>query len=143
MYSQSNCFLECSILYAQNLMASNISDCTPWYLPFLDKNHRMCDPWEAQEFMSLFQSISHEKECYYCLSDCKHTLYKHKNYIEPLRNCNENNFGISSLCSHKNISVSMNFWGSQAKEELAYYESLPLIKEKQDNRSQTMNNCTR
>jgi len=117
-YSQSNCFLECSILYAQNSMTSNISVCTPWYLPFPDKNHRMCNPWEAKEFIRLFRSINYEKECDYCLPDCRRVLYKHRSNTEPLRNCKENNFGVSNLCLHNNIAIDLNYWGSQALKEL-------------------------
>jgi hypothetical protein len=51
-YSQANCFLECSLFYAQEslvnkskISASNetqVTACTPWYFPFLDGNYRMC-----------------------------------------------------------------------------------------------------
>jgi len=118
-YSQSNCFFECSVLYAQKSMAiSNRSACTPWYLPFLDENHRMCDPWEAREFFSLFQSTNLETECSDCLPDCERTVYKQKTTTEPLQNCNENNFGVSNLCLHNSISMSFNYWGKQALDDL-------------------------
>ena len=107
-------------------MESNLSACTPWYLPFLDESHRMCDPWEAEEFMRLFQSINHETDCDNCLPDCKRTLYKHKTTIEPLRKCAENNFGVSTLCMHDNISMALNYWGSQVREDLeATYNKFP------------------
>ncbi len=136
-YSQANCILECSLLYAQKSMASNLTACTPWYLPFLDDNHRLCDPWEAEEFMSFFQSINHDTNCKYCLPDCKQTLYKHKTTTEPLRICDENNFGVSNLCRHDIISMSMNYWGSQVLEDLN-----TIYNPTQNNVSQ-QNNCTR
>ncbi len=118
-YSQSNCFLECSILYAQSSMIrSNHSACTPWYLPFTDENHKVCDPWGAQYFLFWFQSINHATECSHCLPDCKHTLYKHKTTTEPLRNCDEINFGVSKLCLYNDISISLNFWGRNALDDL-------------------------
>jgi len=58
-YSQSNCFLECLIMYAQKSMEMA---CTPWYFPFLETNHRMCDPWEAKKFVDLLQSVDLEAE---------------------------------------------------------------------------------
>jgi hypothetical protein len=92
---------------------SNISVCTPWYLPFLDENHKMCDPWEAQIFLSFFHSINLEIECRDCLPDCKLVLYKQKIKIEPHRNCNENNFGVSNLCLYDSISRNNNYWREQ------------------------------
>ncbi len=119
-YSQSNCFFECSVLYAHKSMAkSNHSQsCTPWYLPFLDENHRVCDPWEAQEFLSLFKSANLETECSDCLPDCEHTVYKHKTTMEALQNCNENNFGVSNLCLLNNITMRFNYWGKQVLDDL-------------------------
>ena len=46
-YSQANCFLECSLFFAQELLVNksktNVTPCTPWFFPFLDGNHRMCE----------------------------------------------------------------------------------------------------
>lgn len=51
-YSQTNCFLECRLFYAQNQIMqiyNRSTACTPWYLPFIDGAHYLCDPWELQE----------------------------------------------------------------------------------------------
>ena len=50
-YSQGNCLLECSLEFAQNMQYNNanVSPCTPWFFPFIDQGHRMCDPWEAEQ----------------------------------------------------------------------------------------------
>jgi len=50
-YSQGNCLLECSLKFAQEMQFNNTSEssCTPWFFPFIDQDHRMCDPWEAEK----------------------------------------------------------------------------------------------
>jgi len=54
-YSQGNCLLECSLTFAQNFkfQNTNSSPCTPWYFPFNDLKHRMCDPWETEELLQI------------------------------------------------------------------------------------------
>ncbi len=100
------------------MATSTLSPCTPWYFPFLDENHRMCDPWETKIFKSLFHSTRFETECSYCLPDCKRTLYKQKNTIEPLQNCDENSFAVSNFCLHNKMSNSVTYWRMQISDDL-------------------------
>jgi hypothetical protein len=58
-YSQANCLLECSVKFAQSMQFNNSTPCTPWYFPFIDKGHRMCDPWEAEEFSHIIENRVH------------------------------------------------------------------------------------
>ncbi len=52
-YSQTNCLLECSLKYAQELNGTNTQACSPWYFPFKDKGHKICDPWETEQLIRL------------------------------------------------------------------------------------------
>ena len=68
-YSQANCYLECTIFYGQKKLRANSSQgCTPWFYPFIDEGHRMCNPWENSAFV---QGLSNEmpiEECQHCIS---------------------------------------------------------------------------
>jgi hypothetical protein len=57
-YSQGNCLLECSLEFAQNLQfnTTNLTPCTPWYFPFNDLKHRMCDPWETEQLTQIIST---------------------------------------------------------------------------------------
>ncbi len=54
-YSQANCLLECSLNFAQKALSNNTDSqaCTPWYFPFKDKGHKICDPWETENLTTL------------------------------------------------------------------------------------------
>ncbi len=54
-YSQSNCLLECSLEFAQETLSNKTGDiaCTPWYFPFIDENHKICDPWETEQLSQI------------------------------------------------------------------------------------------
>jgi hypothetical protein len=65
-YSQGNCLLECSLKFAQQMQfnQTNSKPCTPWYFPFSDQGHRMCDPWETEHLISIIanqESLSNFK----------------------------------------------------------------------------------
>jgi acid-sensing ion channel, other len=69
-YSQANCYLECSLIFAQNKLAQeqNMSQgCTPWYFPFTDDSYRMCDPFETSQILDRMQNDVPSDECNYCL----------------------------------------------------------------------------
>ena len=61
--------LECQIDYAMEQMGAN-ETCTPWYLPVLDEELKICDPWNAVKFRK-FMSVKTSYECGHCLSDCE------------------------------------------------------------------------
>jgi hypothetical protein len=69
-YSQANCFLECSLMFAQRLLASKhglTHGCTPWYFPFVDYSFEMCDPYQKAEILEAMKNEVPMDECSYCL----------------------------------------------------------------------------
>ncbi len=69
-YSQANCFLECRLGYAQDLMQEQMNAsylCTPWFFPFVDEGHVLCDPWEANTILSIMLDDIPEEACAKCL----------------------------------------------------------------------------
>ncbi len=49
-YSYASCLLECQMGYVADRMARDGHDyepCIPWYLPTVDSQLKMCDPWDA------------------------------------------------------------------------------------------------
>jgi hypothetical protein len=69
-YSQANCFLECSLMFAQRLLASKhglTHGCTPWYFPFVDDSFEMCDPYQTAEILEAMKNDVPVDECRYCL----------------------------------------------------------------------------
>jgi hypothetical protein len=87
-YSQANCFLECSLFYAQKTLKerNNLTkECTPWYFPFVGENPLLCDPWETIELSDLLQNNIPEDECKHCLPDCTRVIYQHTSTAEPFR----------------------------------------------------------
>ena len=59
-YSQANCLFECALHFAQNLLMAKQNDstiCTPWFFPFLNKDQRMCNPWEKADIMETIKVL--------------------------------------------------------------------------------------
>jgi hypothetical protein len=101
-YSQANCYLECALSYAQEkLKVSNNSTrvCTPWFFPFTDAGHVMCDPWEGSQLIKIMEHDIPTTQCSYCLPDCIRTIYQYTASSQPFRKCDEKNFGISDMCN--------------------------------------------
>ncbi len=69
-YSQANCYLECSIFYGQKILKANNSShgCTPWFYPFKDEGHKMCNPWENSAFVIEIANRMPIDECRHCIS---------------------------------------------------------------------------
>ena len=67
-YSQSNCLLECSLKYAQNVQSNStgLKACTPWYFPFIQDEQKICDPWETAN-LSQIMSTQAKKIYFYFL----------------------------------------------------------------------------
>jgi len=77
-YSQSNCFLECLLNVTHNQLRKEKPQdptCTPWMLPFMDKESTYCDPWQAQRFMEIILEVVKPNTCQQCLPDCSQTIY--------------------------------------------------------------------
>ena len=121
-YSQSNCFLECSIFYAQRMLLSEAENksvsCIPWYLPFPDGDFTVCDPWESIKFSSYMFSKIPDKECAFCLPDCTTTIYKPVISTLPFKQCDESNLGISYFCNLDDENLpEPRIWGKQVIDE--------------------------
>ena len=121
-YSQSNCFLECSIFYAQKqLQIKNKSNqtCSPWYLPTSGTSSTICNPWEAADFETYFLSVP-DSECYNCLPDCNKIVYEPSITIVPYRKCDYRNIGVSPLCNFDFRHLPEPWiWARQLLEEVA------------------------
>jgi hypothetical protein len=79
-YSQANCFLECALFYAQEKqkeMNNGSHVCTPWFFPFSDEGHVMCNPWEATQLVYMMEHDIPTEECSSCLPDCSRTIYQY------------------------------------------------------------------
>ena len=72
-YTQANCFLECSLKSAIQRM-NPLDPCVPWFFPD-DGLIRMCNPFEAHDFMKHMKSVS-DDDCSDCLPDCTGTSYE-------------------------------------------------------------------
>ena len=120
-YSQSNCLLECSLAFAQRLFAekNQVIACTPWFFPFENGNHRMCDPWEKSEIMAIIKDEIPDDVCLQCLPDCNRIIYQKSMSVQPFRICDEKNFGMSRLCSLENVELNPQIWGKQVLEQLS------------------------
>ena len=84
-YSQANCFLECALFYAQDKLKETSHACTPWFFPFSDEGHVMCDPWEATELVHIMEHDIPTDECSHCLPDCSRTIYQYTAVGEALQ----------------------------------------------------------
>ena len=116
-YSQENCFLECSLIFAQNkLKGEEHLDylCTPWYFPFVDENYTMCDPWQTVRISEIIQNEVSSEQCNYCLPDCIRTIYTTSTSSQPFRRCDERNIELTKMCSvlRKNLTKPEK-WGRQ------------------------------
>ena len=121
-YSQANCFLECQLLFAQKLLTANSSNskCTPWYYPFQDHGHKICDPWETESIVSFMSNQVPQNECEHCLPDCNRIIYQKSVTFQPFRKCDETNFGMSFFCSFETLNSipGPQIWGKLALEKM-------------------------
>jgi len=128
-YSQTNCLLECTMLYAQNQLPKllNTTDfCIPWYLPFPYSSVPMCDPWEAVEFENIMADQIPGDQCTYCLPDCQTTIFKHSVTSLPFKECDESNIGISFLCNLEDQdSPQPRIWAEAVIDEFSNMNSKP------------------
>ena len=99
-YSQANCFLECSLKFAQNqlkLQANLSNSCTPWNFPMNDNHFQMCDPFQSKEIRNFMQTTI--PDCNYCMPDCTNTIYTQSVSTQQFRRCDERNLLLTPFCS--------------------------------------------
>ena len=122
-YSQSNCFLECSLKYAQRNPGAieNFSQgCTPWFFPFTDDTFKMCDPYSKSNILENMQNIPND-ECNYCLPDCIRTIYDQRVTTQPFRRCDERNLELTDFCTiEEDLWISPQSW---AQPVLDHYKA--------------------
>ena len=107
-YTQTNCLLECSLLFAQKIILTkypNLHPCTPWFFPSMDIAPYSCDPWTAAEMYEVMLNTP-EQECGQCLPDCQTTIYKTTISAVPLRQCLFQNAGLGLFCRGLQASLS-------------------------------------
>ena len=113
-YKQSNCFLECALVYAQKL--NETEGCTPWYFPFVDLNFKLCDPFQNLIIRRNMQNVP-DAECNYCLPDCIRTIYRQSVTTQPFRRCDERNLNLPDMCRFDNGAKKPQIWGRQLIEQ--------------------------
>jgi hypothetical protein len=104
-YTQSNCFFECFLHFAQSVIKQKynmLQHCIPWYLPTSEEHPKICNPWEAVEFVKIMSNVPQNK-CQHCLPDCTLTIYKTLVTAVPLRTCSLPCLKTTPFC---NISTS-------------------------------------
>ena len=107
-YTQTNCLLECSLLFAQKNVLNkypNLQPCMPWFFPSTDIAPFACDPWIAAEMYELMLDVP-EYECRYCLPDCQTTIYQTTISAVPLRQCLLQNARLGLFCKGNQASMS-------------------------------------
>ena len=62
-----------------------------------DENKKMCDPWEAKEFLDHADKIP-DGTCDHCLPDCTATIYGATVSSAPFKPCDHTNLETSDLC---------------------------------------------
>jgi hypothetical protein len=120
-YSQSNCFLECFLLNAQNQLQISYNltqNCTPWYYPFANDFGTICDPWQTQTFYELMVKVSPQEYCSHCLPDCTNTIYRPFITTLPFKACDESNFGVSHFCNIEDRTLpDPKLWAQLIKDQ--------------------------
>lgn len=129
-YSQTNCLLECTILYAQkSILAAypNLTEpCIPWYLPFPKSTVPVCDPWMAVQFETIMSQNTTEDVCSYCYPDCQKTIFEQSVTALPFKECDESNLGISELCNVEDPSLATpRIWAQAVIEEYQGVSPVP------------------
>ena len=117
-YSQANCILECSIMYARNRTFDIYNEtCNPWFYPVTnDFVAHSCDPWETKDFQEYFNNLP-DKICSHCLPDCTSTVYETRVSTAPFRSCDHTNLGVSGLCDFENDGMNPAMWRQQVQVE--------------------------
>ena len=117
-YSHPSCILECQMdLAMQQIEKSGSKKCYPWFLPNVDKNVSVCDPWQTQSFISYMKQVTVES-CKGCYVDCEYTDYTTSVTAVPFRPCSNKNLGISRLCNVEDpFGPNPGIYGTQLHKE--------------------------
>ena len=140
-YSQFNCIFECEeefaskclttcneagqecdcqdIAYINRISLADHDSCVPWFFPAAAKRlQKMCNPWNAQKFLTIIQKQIPEDQCNHCLPDCTTTKYETSMTYARLRMCDRTNLGgTSMLCALVDGSFNPAPWMATAQEE--------------------------
>jgi hypothetical protein len=120
-YTQANCFLECSLKFAQWKIAqdNNLTNgCTPWYFPFSDNQFQMCDPYYTVDVWKIMQNDVPVDQCKHCLQDCVRTIYTQSVSTQPFRRCDERNLYLTDFCVVDwDDAPKPVIWGKQIMEQ--------------------------
>ena len=120
-YSQANCILECSLIYAQAQMKNSSSRsnvCTPWFFPLEEVDgYESCTPWEIKSILDGMERGIPPEACERCLPDCKQVIYQQSMTTSPFRKCNEKNFGMTMSCDLDSTVESWKpqIWATQVR----------------------------
>ena len=119
-YTQTNCILECGLLFARELLKNTVDgvDCTPWYFPVNDEGHKVCSPWQKVQLLDIMDNNLPYDTCNYCLSDCNRVIYHKTISTQPFRQCNEKNLGMTDFCSFEGTFLDPPMWGQQVLDQL-------------------------
>ena len=149
-YSQVSCILECNM---RKVLSKRMEGdkCIPWYFPPVDKDIRLCSPFEARDFKKEMESIAAEeckvicikKKCVLykffndftficeqdCLPNCEETRYTATVSASPFRQCDFRTVGINPLCDlamDKDAGTSFatvypQMWAQSAMEQYEYF----------------------
>ena len=142
-YSQSNCILECSIMYARNHTMDGTTNrtCTPWFYPVTNEFvASACDPWSTKDFQDCFDNIP-TQECSHCLPDCTSFMYETRKSTAPFMTCDHTNLGVNRLCDLENEDMTPSMWRRQVQDE--YIQGRGNVPSYAKSTSQTMNNIRR
>jgi len=122
-YTQANCLLECSMALTQKKarIENKTLDCIPWFLPFVDRNAKVCDPWQKHIYLETMRLQFGDDDCSYCLPDCQKVIYQFQISNQEFRQCDNKNFWVSKLCSKQDPSITPQKWAGDV---------IPLVKDK-------------
>lgn len=126
-YSQANCFMECRLAYAQNILFNSDDRsiiCTPWFFPFVDGDYAMCDPWDTYTILLRMLDDIPEEQCSHCLPDCQRISYSYLVSTQPFRKCTEKNFMVSELCNFQGSNLKPpQIWADQVIKSFLDFSS--------------------
>ena len=120
-YTYSNCYFECSLLYAREQVGKVDNDsvpCIPWFFPTPSNlSLYVCNPWDSVKFFEAMNQVP-DDYCTNCLPDCSTTLYEPYITTTTFRRCDSSNLGVSRLCNLNNKALPQpTKYGTQVKAE--------------------------
>lgn len=118
--------------------AFKVYNCTPWNLP--GPTAVMCDPLQAERYLKLSSSAKVKANCPYCLPDCEATNYQYKVSSAPIRRCNHQNMGATTLCSFdisadKGGGLTPQMWAEYAVQVSEDRKRMDILLNKIENKT--------